>query len=162
MAPVTSKLLHLVVVSDYWDRANLLVAFGYLYFCVILTFFSLIRRYKAETLWKNSFLHDLTETLSESTFRYRITIGFVLYLAYNVFMITVGAFMIFHHENSVFQFMPFIFVMIAWIAGNLLVFYFIYRNADQTDKIHAAIEKLASGETSYKVCLLYTSPSPRD
>ncbi len=47
--------------------------------------------------------------------------------------------------------MPFIFVMIAWIAGNLLVFYFIYRNADQTDKIHAAIEKLASGETSYKV-----------
>ena len=126
-------------------------AFGYLYFCVILTFFSLIRRYKAETLWKNSFLHDLTETLSESTFRYRITIGFVLYLAYNVFMITVGAFMIFHHENSVFQFMPFIFVMIAWIAGNLLVFYFIYRNADQTDKIHAAIEKLASGETSYKV-----------
>lgn len=41
--------------------------------------------------------------------------------------------------------------MIAWIAGNLLVFYFIYRNADQTDKIHAAIEKLASGETSYKV-----------
>ena len=151
MAPVTSKLLHLVVVSDYWDRANLLVAFGYLYFCSILTFFSLLRRYKAETLWKNSFLHDLTETLSESTFRYRITIGFVLYLAYNVFMITVGAFMIFHHENSVFQFMPFIFVMIAWIAGNLLVFYFIYRNADQTDKIHAAIEKLASGETSYKV-----------
>ena len=151
MAPVTSKLLHLVVTSDYWDRANLLVAFGYLYFCVILTFFSLIRRYKAETLWKNSFLHDLTETLSESTFRYRITIGFGLYLAYNVFMITVGAFMIFHHENSVFQFMPFIFVMIAWIAGNLLVFYFIYRNADQTDKIHAAIEKLASGETSYKV-----------
>ena len=66
-------------------------------------------------------------------------------------MITVGAFMIFHHENSVFQFMPFIFVMIAWIAGNLLVFYFIYRNANQTDKIHAAIEKLASGETSYKV-----------
>ena len=49
--------------------------------------------------------------------------------------------MIFHRENSVFQFMPFIFVMIAWIAGNLLVFYFIYRNADQTDKIHAAIEK---------------------
>ena len=64
MAPVTSKLLHLVVVSDYWDRANLLVAFGYLYFCSILTFFSLLRRYKAETLWKNSFLHDLTETLS--------------------------------------------------------------------------------------------------
>ena len=55
MAPVTSKLLHLVVTSDYWDRANLLVAFGYLYFCVILTFFSLLRRYKAETLWKNSF-----------------------------------------------------------------------------------------------------------
>ena len=62
-----------------------------------------------------------------------------------------GAFMIFRHENSVFQFIPFIIVMIAWIAGNLLVFYFIYRNADQTDKIHAAIEKLASGETSYKV-----------
>lgn len=91
LAPLTAKILHLFVTSDYWDRANLLVAFGYLYFCVILTFFSLLRRYKAETLWKNSFFHDLTETLSESTFRYRITVGFILYLAYNVFMITLGS-----------------------------------------------------------------------
>lgn len=48
LAPLTAKILHLFVTSDYWDRANLLVAFGYLYFCVILTFFSLLRRYKAK------------------------------------------------------------------------------------------------------------------
>ena len=32
LAPLTAKILHLFVTSDYWDRANLLVAFGYLYF----------------------------------------------------------------------------------------------------------------------------------
>ena len=37
------------------------------------------------------------------------------------------------------------------MVGNLVVFYFLYRNAVQTDKLHQAIDKLASGETSYKV-----------
>ena len=81
-------------------------------------------------------------------------------------MITVGAFMIFHHENSVFQFMPFIFVMIAWIAGNLLVFYFIYRNADQTDKIHAAIENSPPGRRATRwmsmISRVWRRNSPKD
>ena len=49
LAPLTSKLLHLVGYQRLLT-AQPLVAFGYLYFCVILTFFSLIRRYKVETL----------------------------------------------------------------------------------------------------------------
>ena len=45
-----------------------------------MTFFSLLRRYKAETLWKNSMLRRLVDALSESTFKYRLTTGFMLYL----------------------------------------------------------------------------------
>lgn len=150
-APTLAKLLHLIVASSYWDRTNRMVMFGVIYFCALLTFFSLIRRYKAETLWSNSFLHDLTETLSESTFKYRLTLGFILYLSYNVFMISLGAFYIMSHGREAFRSIPLFIILCVWITGNLFVFYFLHRNAEQTDKIHEAVEKLASGETSYKV-----------
>ena len=45
----------------------------------------------------------------------------------------------------------FLVLAILWAVGNLLVFYYLYCNSVQTDRIHEAIEKLASGETSYKV-----------
>lgn len=151
LTPLLSKLLHLVVTATYWDRANRMVMFGVIYFCGLLAFFSLVRRYKAETLWTNSFLHNLTETLSASTFKYRLTISFITYLSCNVFMITIGAFYVVRYEEDAFHSMPFIAGATLWIIGNLAVFYYLYRNAEETDKIHEAIEKLASGETSYKV-----------
>lgn len=150
-APLTAKLLHLVVADSYWARADRLMMFGFLYLCGIITLFSLIRRYKAETLWKNSFIHELTEALSESTFKYRLTLGFLVYLAANVFTITVGAYYVISNEPEAMTSVPFLTGVVLWITGNLGVFYYLYLNASQTDKIHQAIEKLASGETSYKV-----------
>ena len=150
-APTFSKLLHLVVAANYWERANRMVAFGVLYFCALLTFFSLVRRYKAETIWRNSFIRDLIEALSDSTFKYRLTVSYILYLSYNVFIITIGAFYVRNHGEDVLRSFTFISGMILWIAGNLIVFFYLYRNAQQTDKLHEAIEKLAAGETSYKV-----------
>lgn len=151
LAPLASKLLHLLVTEGYWDRASRLMMFGSLYMVGILTFFSLVRRYKAESLWTNSLLHDLTETLSESTFKYRLTLSFSLYLAANVFTITLGAFYLIQSDGSGFTSVPFLAGLSFWVVGNLVVFYFLYRNAVQTDKLHQAIDKLASGETSYKV-----------
>ena len=121
------------------------------FFCGLLTFFSLLRRYKAETLWKNSMLRRLVDVLSESTFKYRLTTGFMLYLGANVFLITLGAFMILREEGEILRSVPFLTLMVIWVLGNLMVFYYLYRNAEQTDRLHEAIEKLASGETSYKV-----------
>lgn len=151
VAPLFAKLLHLLVAQNYWDRTNRLVMFAVLYCFGSLTFFSLIRRYKAETLWTNSLLYDLTETLSESTFKYRLTLSFILYLSINVFLITLGAFFMLRYEDDVWHSAPFISTMTVWILGNLIVFLVLYRNAVQTDRLHEAINRLASGETSYKV-----------
>lgn len=150
-APIFSKLLHLIVHQDYWDRANLIVMFGVAYFCGLLAFFSLVRRYKAGTLWSNSFLHDLATALSSGTFKYRLTLSYILYLGCNVLMIASGAFFIHYQHGNAVRSLTFVIGLIAWIVGNVLVFFYLYRNAQQTDKIHEAIEKLASGETSYKV-----------
>ena len=150
VAPLLSRLLHLVVSSNYWDRANRVIMFGVVYFCVIVTFFSLLRRYKAETLWKNSFLYEVMESLSEHSFKYRLTLGYILYLSANVFAITLGAFFVLNHEEA-FRSIPFILAVIVWVLGNLMVFHYLYSNAVQTERIHEAIERLASGETNYKV-----------
>lgn len=150
-APILSKLFHLLVTSSYWDRANRIVMFGVMYFCLLLAFFSLVRRYKAETLWSNSALSDLTKMLSEHTFKYRLTLSYLLYLGCNALMITFGVYYMFRNRGNAFESMPFLTGFGLWLVGNIAVFYFLYRNAIQTDKIHEAIEKLASGETSYKV-----------
>ncbi len=150
-APTLSKLLHLIIAATYWERANRMVTFAVVYFCGLLAFFSLVRRYKAETLWSNSILHDLTEELSEHSFKYRLTLSYILYLGCNAILITFGAFYLISNGKEALHSFPFISGMIIWIAGNVLVFYYLYRNSVQTDKIHEAIEKLASGETSYKV-----------
>lgn len=149
-APLVSKILHLLVEEGYWDRANRIVMFGAIYFCGLLTLFSLIRRYKAETLWSNSCLNQLTEMLSESTFKYRLTTSYIFYLGCNVFAITVGAFFIVKSGPAAMHSIPFVSLMVLWIVGNLMVFYYLYNNAEQQDRIHETIEKLASGETSYK------------
>lgn len=149
-APLVSKILHLLVEEGYWDRANRIVMFGAIYFCGLLTLFSLIRRYKAETLWSNSCLNQLTEMLSESTFKYRLTMSYIFYLGCNVFAITVGAFFIVKSGPAAMHSIPFVSLMVLWIVGNLMVFYYLYNNAEQQDRIHETIEKLASGETSYK------------
>ncbi len=150
-APIISKLFHLLVTSYYWDRANRIVMFGVMYFCLILAFFSLVRRYKAETLWSNSVLSNLADMLSEHTFKYRLVFSYILYLGGNALIIMLGTFYVCKYKGDALQSMPFITGFTLWMAGNLAVFYFLYRNAIQTDKIHEAIEKLASGETSYKV-----------
>ena len=150
-APLLSKLLHLIISSYYWERANRIVAFGVIYLCMLVAFFSLVRRYKAETLWKNSFARELFEALSDSTFKYRLTMSYILYLSYNVFVITLGAFYVANQKKEAFSSIPFLCGVIIWIAGNVIVFFLLYRNAKQTDKLHEAIEKIAAGETSYKV-----------
>lgn len=149
--PLIARPLHLIIEESYWPRADRIVMCGLLYFCAVLTFFSLLRRYKAETLWKNSFLRELLDTLSDSTFKYRLTISYILYLSYNVLMITLGAFQILKNEDDVLRSVPFIATMVVWVAGNLLVFYYLYSSSAQTDRLHEAIDRLASGETSYKV-----------
>ena len=150
-APVCSKMFHLFVTSYYWDRVDRIVAFGIIYFCLILAFFSLVRRYKAETLWSNSVLRDLTKMLSEHTFKYRLSISYLLYLGCNTLIVIFGCYYVLAHRGGSMDSMPFLAAFGLWLVGNIAAFYFLYRNAVQTDSIHEAIERLAAGETSYKV-----------
>lgn len=150
-APLVSKLLHLLVVQSYWDRANRLVMFGSLYFCGLITFFSLFRRYKAETLWSNSILSRFTVLLTGCTFKFRLVVGFLLFLGCNILFSAAGTYLFLELGNDIFRSLLFLTLAVLWTAGNLLVFYYLYYTSSQTDRIHEAIEKLASGETSYKV-----------
>lgn len=150
-SPVISKLLHLVLAEAYWDRAQRVVVLGIIYLCSILTYFSLVRRYKSETLWSNSLLHDLTDVLSEHSFKYRLTLSFLLYLGANVFLITAGAIYFVKNTEGILHSIPFLIGCVIWITGNLTVFFYLYANARQTDRIYETIERLASGETDYKV-----------
>lgn len=152
-APILSKLFHLFVTSFYWERIDRIVDFGVLYFGLILTFFSLVRRYKAETLWSNSVLKNLTKMLSEHTFQYRLTVSYLIYLGCNTIITVIGCYYLWANRTDSPDSAPFLVGLTLWMLGNIAVFYFLYRNSVQTDKIREAVEHLAAGETSYKVNL---------
>ena len=110
-----------------------------IYFCLILAFFSLVRRYKAETLWSNSVLRDLTKMLSEHTFKYRLSISYLLYLGCNTLIVIFVCYYVLAHRGGSMDSMPFLAAFGLWLVGNIAAFYFLYRNAFQTDSIHEAI-----------------------
>ncbi len=150
-SPMITRLFRLLISEEYWDRVNTLVRFGIVYICVLIASFSIIRRYKAGTLWTNSLFCDLVELLSSGTFKLRLTVCFTGYLACNIFLIIFVAIFMFRAEGNILTSVPFDVTVIVLIMGNLLVFYYLYSNAKQTDKLREAIDRLASGDTGYKV-----------
>ena len=152
-SPLFAKMFHLFVTSYYWERIDRVVMLGVIYFCLILAFFSLVRRYKAETLWSNSVLREMLKMLSEHTFKYRLSVSYILYLGLNTLITVWGCYCILTNQGDSLNTMPFLIGFGLWIVGNIAVFYFLYRNAVQADMIHEAVDRLAAGETSYKVDL---------
>ncbi len=150
-SPMITRLFHLLISDEYWGRVSMLVSFGVLYICGLIAGFSLIRRYKAGTLWTNSYLCGLIEMLSSGTFRFRLTVSFIVYLACNVLLIVLAAVFMFRANGNILISIPFDVTVVVLVVGNLLVFYYLYSNAAQTDRLREAIGRLASGDTGYKV-----------
>ena len=67
-------------------------------------------------------------------------------------MITLGAFMILREEGEILRSVPFLTLMVIWVLGKPdgILLSLPERGTDGPG-LHEAIEKLASGETSYKV-----------
>lgn len=117
---------------------------------VMFFFYSLVRRIKARTLWKDSYLCKLiykTKALvlkayDNSHIVLRVLVPYVLFLFYNIMMIFIA------FAGSGFGSVIAIAFAVAFdiVVGNLL-----YRNAREQQEIIEGIETIAGGELEHQV-----------
>lgn len=152
------RVAHLIMAEDAWALSERVLYAAVLYLGALLLFFSMLRRYKAETLWKNSLIckafYKFSILFAGQSFTLGLTFGFIFYLSANGFLAALlwflydSAFL----DSSVKTVLICI-VIFTFVILNLWVFYLLFRRASEQDKIRLAIERLAAGETSYQVNL---------
>lgn len=104
-------------------------------------FYSLVRRIKAKTLWKNSYLKRLVRKISVFTLEVydngniviRTWVPYIIFLLFNLLMIITG-----------------IGIVVAIIV-DVLIGIFLYRDVKDRQNIVKGIEKITEGNFSYQI-----------
>ncbi len=150
------RLLHLIFSEPNWFFAESLCDAMIVYTCVLIGFFSLLRRFKAGQLWQNSFLRRLKDGLNDyfanRTFAYRLLCRFIAFVALQFIGIGLIAVLLISGSGMA----KYIISVILFLAL-LLIDYFVYRliflESTQEDRIADAIKEIADGDTSYQMDL---------
>lgn len=148
----------LILPEEYWELAERILNVSILYLGGLLLWFTLLRRYKAGTLWKNSFTFRWKERLSYmsrgESFSGRLIFNYCGYLLVNTLLISFAWFIwdrIFLDTTTIYLLMAV--VLLVWIIFNLWGYFTMFRHASEQDQIRSAAERLAGGETSYQMDL---------
>ncbi|MGN0158679.1 MAG: sensor histidine kinase [Brotaphodocola sp.] len=148
------KLLHLLLHSYTWDFAEKMMQAVIVYLCILLSLFSLLRRYKNHQLWENSLanhlLQDIDEYFTNRPFTHMLLWHYSCFVGAHILGITliVTLFGVFRYSLAK--------LLILLICAGLVVldyrtFRRLFRTASQEDRIADAIEKIAGGDTSYQM-----------
>lgn len=159
------KLIHIVVPVEhwfYWEKIGRILVF---YISGFFAGFSLLRRYKARTLWRESMLFYCVRafriSLENKRFSTVLLFCSLSYLLASTVCILGAFYLYLTFPGRILRTLA-IPLVLLWIGVNLFVFHHFLATSIQRDKINAAIKHLASGETSYKVSLDDFSGKERD
>lgn len=147
-------VIHLLTVREHWPYAERLFRAVMIYICFLVCFFSLLRRYKARTLWYNSFLRTGMKRASvymkKQPFTYRLTLGYLSFIGTNSIFCIVLLVHIFSSDQPNSSGIMAI-VAVAWIIFDILIFHCLYRTSYQNDQIFEAIIHMEQGNTEYQI-----------
>lgn len=152
------RISHLILPQEAWELSERTLCEAVLYLCSLLLAFSLLRRYKAGVLWSNSLLFKCKKKcavfFTKQEFSVRLTIGFLTYFITNSLLLSMVWILLRKMYLSPFLIRILIYVvLLIWLAFNIWIFYLIFCRSVEHDLIYKAIERLAAGETNYKVDL---------
>lgn len=142
------------VVNGQWFGAALAVYVFIMDFFAMLFFYSLIRRIRAKTLWKNSCLRMFSKRLAQFVWKVydngdivlRTWVPFAAFLLVNFTLVLFG--FVFLIDGVGFGF---IITIIFLAAIDILVGNLIFRNAKEQRNIVKGIETIAGGQLEYQV-----------
>lgn len=148
------RLLHLVVSQSSWYYAERLLIYVIMYLIALLCFFSLLRRYKADTLWQGSWvrrgLGELTAYFTQENSSHTAAYSYIAFVALNITCACSTIYLLFDLEPVSHQIFFFALIL-AWAMLDMVSFYYVIKKARQNEKIFQAISNIASGDISYCV-----------
>lgn len=158
-------LLHLVIQKSSWYYAHRLLQAIIIYGGFLFGAFSLLRRYKARTLWQNSLFKRIVISsqvyFTYHSFTVRLAASYGVYLLCNTVLISTIMFLIFHRDTMINKILLATMILL-WIIWNILIFHRLYVTAIQQDKIGQAIQNISLGDTSFKIDLTDFSGKERE
>lgn len=152
------RILHLIIPAQYWIFSDQGLRALILYLGGLLLFFSLLRRYRAGTLWTSSLICRIQKRMAilktHQNFRSRLGIGFILYLVINTALISLA----WYFWDRVYISLYIIYLLTAltvlvFLLFNLWIFYVLFRQASEQESIRNAVQQLSAGDTSYQLNL---------
>ena len=153
---VIIKLGHVTLPAESWETSDRGVYYAIIYLGLLLTFFSMLRRYKAGVLWSSSlccrFVKKMSYLNRKQSFKGRLVLSAVGYAAVNTGLILLIRFVRerVYLDDLVINLLTAA-VILALALFNLWVFYLLFRHAVEMDRFVEAVGRLSSGETSYKI-----------
>lgn len=148
------RLLHLVVSESNWYYAEQLIIYVILYLIALLCFFSLLRRYKADTLWQGSWvrkgIRELAAYFSQENAPHTAAYSYITFVALNITCAYSTIYLLFDLEPISHQ-IYFCILILTWITLDTVSFYYVIKKARQNEKIFQAISNIASGDIGYCV-----------
>ena len=131
-----------------------------IYVVSLTAVFSVIRRYKAAVLWKNSivnrFCNGFSSYLLNHSFKTRITLCYLIFLAVNAGSIIFLCYL-YYSRNAAVNFAWFWGISAVLVLIDLAVFLKLLQTSMEKDKIDEALKTISTGDTGYKVDLDFFS-----
>lgn len=152
------RILHLIIPSQYWYFSDQSLRALILYLGGLLLFFSLLRRYRAGTIWSSSLICRIQKRMiilkTKQNFRSRLGTGFLLYLVINVSLISLA----WYFWDRVYLSLYLVYLLtgltiLVLALFNLWIFFLLFRQASEQEAIRDAVRQLSAGETSYQLDL---------
>ena len=136
----------------YWNK---LLKYVILYGCSILCGFSLLRRYKANTLWEKSLAKKAVKAskdyIAKASFVAGTSLCYLLFLGANGMMMW-GILFLFAYKDEKLTFRILFYVAtIVFLGLDGWVYHRLFRKAEQKDLLNDAITCIAKGDTGYRL-----------
>lgn len=149
-----NKIIHLFFDEEQWFYGELVLRVLIYYGIGLAAALSLLKRYKAGTLWSGSLasrgLHNISLYFKDHRFTTRIMISYILFLIFNGIMLMAFAFLLFTYDtlgSRIFMAA----VAVLCLCLDLWIFHQLYKNAWETDQINQALLNISQGDTAYKI-----------
>ena len=151
---VSSTLFHLVVAKPHWDFAARLLRVLAVYVLILAEGFSLLRNFKARSLWKNSLTRRIfcwsRQVVNSRSFPFRLTAGFLAYLLVSGLLLAASAYLYLNRQLTSLSWL-YLAPFLAFALFQVFCYLLLYRNEAETEKIAQGIYRMAEGDTGYKI-----------
>lgn len=148
------RVMHLLVAESSWEYAERMMSAIIIYGCVVISGFSLLRRYKCRQLWANSLTFHILQNINlyfvHRSFSHRLFCGFFAFVLAQLSGAALFLLSVSHWHLPLAKFAA-LALFAALLAVDYLTFQKMFLSVRQEDKIADAIAKIAGGDTSYQM-----------